>query len=181
MSGSDDLLQNDCHLFFFEPVGRGPQVRLRARGEHRGVDALDRAHELAQTHLRFGMAVRQHVRFVDAGERLILRVFEEARRPDRERIADDVEQRGQLAHHGLRKIRRHEAAACFLLVVGVDDEIAQVVHLEELVEHVRADHDRGRYGDRHVCETVAHLVLRQQVVHESEAACLAAERSTADA
>ena len=73
---ADDPLKDHRHLLFLEPVRRRPNVGLRARREHRRVHALDGARQLAQPYFRLGMAVRQHVRLVHAGERLILRVFE---------------------------------------------------------------------------------------------------------
>ena len=113
---ADDPLKDHRHLLFLEPVRRRPNVGLRARRKHRRVHALDGARQLAQPYFRLGMAVRQHVRLVHAGERLILRVFEQARRSDRDRISDDVEERREVAHHRVGKLRGDEAAADLLLV-----------------------------------------------------------------
>jgi hypothetical protein len=121
------------------------------------------------------------VRLVDAGERLVLRVLEQAGRAHRQRKPHDLEERREIAHHGVRQRRGEEPPPDLLLVGHVDREIAQVVALEEFVEDVGADHDRGWNGDAHPLEPLGDLVLAEQIVHEREATRLAAERPAADA
>ena len=67
-----------------------------------------------------------------------------------------------------------------LVVARVDRVVAQVVSVDELVEDVRAEHDRGGYGDPHAVELVRDAVRLDESVREREAASLAAERAAAD-
>ena len=66
------------------------------------------------------------------------------------------------------------------VVLLADCEVAQLVAIEELVEHLGAQHDKRRHGDAHVGELLADPGVVEQHVHEREAAGLAAERAAAD-
>ena len=71
------LLQHNGHLLLVYEVLRGREVRLAVAVEHRGIHRLDgRAH---QAHGRlFVVGARYHVRGVDAGKGLVMRVLQNA-------------------------------------------------------------------------------------------------------
>src|SRR3984885_4146384 len=79
---ADNLLQNHSHLFFFQAIRRGANVGLCVLAESRGIDALDRLREFVEARLQAWLLVAEHERLVDTRERLVLRVFQEARRAD---------------------------------------------------------------------------------------------------
>ena len=79
-----DPLEDHRHLLLLQPVGGRPEVRLRVLREGRGVDALDRQDRPLDPLADAPGVVRQHQRVVDAGERLVLRVLEQARGAHRE-------------------------------------------------------------------------------------------------
>ena len=87
MRRAHHLLKDDRHLLFFQAVGRGAHIGLRMLAEGGSVHPLDRLHQLLQAHVNVGVLVGQHERLVDAGERLILRILQQARRTHRQGIA----------------------------------------------------------------------------------------------
>ena len=95
----DDLLDEDRHpLALSRPdAARGRRAR---REERRGPDELDRLDHPAEARVGVELVVRRHLRAVDAGERVLERVLEEARRAQRERRAHVLHQRAQVARRG---------------------------------------------------------------------------------
>ena len=94
------------------------------------------------------VVVRQHVRLVDAGEGLVLRVLQQARGAHGERVRNRLEERVQVLRRLLGKRGRVEAAADRRVVVGLDREVSEVVLVEEPVEDVRC---RGRRRTERRC------------------------------
>ena len=177
---ADDPLEDHRHLLLLQPVRRGPQVGLRVLGEGRGVDPLDRPLELFQPHRRVVVVVGQHVRFVHAGERLVLRILEQARRADGERVALLLDERREVGPRLLGERRGEDPPPQLVVVGAVHDEVAQVVLFEEAVEDVGADDDGRRHADVHAREAPGDVVVGEQPPHEGEAAGLAAERAAAE-
>ena len=95
-----------------------------------------------------GMLVAQHEGFVDAGEGLVLRVFEQAGGAHGQRIAHFLEKRFQICRcRATGKSRVQKALLDFGVVVAVQREVAEIVLGQEVVEHVRGENDRGRHRD----------------------------------
>ncbi len=76
---TDDALDDHRHLLLLQPVGRHLQVGLGPLGEGRGEHPLDGRDQLDQPRLRVRRGVGQHEGLVDAGERLVGRVLQQAR------------------------------------------------------------------------------------------------------
>ena len=106
---ADNALEHHRHFFFLEPIWSSQKIALRGRAERRRIDTLDGGQQLAQAHVHARVIVRQHEGVVNACERLILRIFEQARRPDRQRMVDDRQQRRQIARDLGRDLRSDEA------------------------------------------------------------------------
>ncbi len=177
---ADDPLEDHGHLLLLEAVGRGPQVALGAPAERRGVDALDRVDEPLEP-FRQRPLVRQHHRVVDAREGLVLRILEEARGADGDRVADAGQVRAEVVQGGRRERSRAETVEQLVVVRAVDREVAEHVLVEEGVEDGRAEDDGCRHRDLDVREAVVEPVLGEERAHEREAARLAAQRAAADA
>ena len=127
------------------------------------------------------MLVGEHEGFINAGEGLILRVFEQAGRADRHRIMNLRKIGPQILGQHFRKRSEKEAAFDFSVIGAMDGEIVQVVLGEELVEDVGGEHERRRDGDTNAAETAGHSVLVEKMANEGEAASFSAERAAADA
>src|SRR5215472_9418825 len=80
MLSSYDLLQNHRHLFFFQTIGGCAYIHLRVLTERRSIYALDGFAQFVEANLQLRMLIAQHEGLINSGERLILRIFEQARR-----------------------------------------------------------------------------------------------------
>ena len=180
VSRPDDPLEDHGHLLLLEAVGRRSQVALGAPAERRGVDALDREDETLEP-LRQLSLVRQHHRVVDAREGLVLRILEEARGTDGDRLLDAGQVGAEVVQGFAGERCRTEALEELVVVQTVDREVAEGVFVEEAVEDGRAEDDRRRHRDLDVREAVGEAVLGEERPHEGEAPCLPAEGSAADA
>ena len=70
------LLQDDGHFLLVDDVAGGLHVGLRVAEEHRCIYPLDGIAEHAE-HLVLVVQIGNHVRVVDSGEGLVVRVFEQ--------------------------------------------------------------------------------------------------------
>ncbi len=136
---------------------------------------------LRQPGLFVGVVVGQHVGLVDAGQRLVLRVLEQAGRPDGQGIADLFQVGGQAALYLRGEGGGREAPLDLGVVVGGHGEVAQVVLFQEVIEDVGGEHQAGRHGYLHARELVGHAEVPQQMAHEGQSPGLAAQRSLPDA
>jgi hypothetical protein len=177
---ADHPLKEHGHPLFFEAVGRGPQVALGLLAEGGGVDPLHRQEHPLQPLLRAARVVGQHHGVVDAGERLVLGVFEQARRAHRQGPAHLAEERFQVVLHVARDGGFAEAPPELPVVLAVDREVPEVVLLEEAVEGVRAEDEGGGDRDLDVGEAVAQAVVGQEPAGEGEPPGLAAQRAAAE-
>ena len=137
---------------------------------------------------------------IDAGEGLVVRVFEQRRRTCSDGALDHFEERLEVAEQTLRQTSAQEG--CEDLFVGriAQRKRIELVLVHELVEDVGAEHDG--LGDAHArlllqflrgfvesdvaqeafgAEVLQVGVPAHEVVEEGEAASLAAERAIADA
>ena len=79
------------------------------------------------------------------------------------------------------KLRGQEATDDGVVVLFADGEVAQLVALEEVLEDLRGEGHERWDGDLDRWETVADPRIVDEVRGEGQTACLAAERSAADA
>ena len=174
------LLQNHRHLFFFQAIGRGAHISLGVLAEGRSVDALDRLGKFVEADLQAGLLVAQHEGLVDAGEGLVLRVFEQAGGTDGERVVHFRKKCFQtfLQRDGQRGIE--EALLDLVVVVTMQREVAQIVFGEELVEQIGGDDHGGRNGNPHAGKATRDAASAQQMTDEGEAAGFASERAGTD-
>ncbi len=176
------LLDDDRHLLFLEPVGCHPDVILSAFVKCRCIHAFDRVKQFLQPDAGIRVIIRDHVGFVDTRERVVLRILQEARRPDGQRLVGDLEELRQFFEDLHRKFLCFEEPSRDLRIVRcVKRVIPQAVLVDELVEDIRCDHD-GR-GDKYLnaVEPVPHFVIADKHVDETKAAGFSSERAGADA
>src|ERR1017187_6105861 len=124
--------------------------------------------------------VPQHEGFVHTGERLVLRILQQAGRTDRQRIAHLLQEVQELVDHGDRQGRRQKAPHDLLVVGAVNRKFQQVVFAQEIVEQVGGQHQRRRHGNANAGKPTDHAALVQQVPYEGQAARFAAQRTAAD-
>ena len=178
---ADHFLHDHRHLFFFKTVIGDFEVVFCALIKGRCVHPLDGGYELPEPDKRIRMVVRNHVRFINAGERMILRVFQKARRPHGKRRPHQVEESGQVAQEILGKNPAFEEfPGYFDVVAGFQRKLAQVVLIQEPVEKLRSQNYSGRDGDLHPFELPADVVVVDEGVDETQTARFAAERASAD-
>ena len=109
MGQADDPLENDRHLFFFLAVGSGVEEPADPRQEQRGIHLLDGPRQGVQTSSRRFLLVRHQDGLVHPRERLVGRIFEQARRPDRERVAHLLLESAEIPPGLLGEVRLVEA------------------------------------------------------------------------
>ena len=179
---ADDALDHHRHLLLLEPVRRRAQVVLGAARERGGVHELDRGHQLAQPLLERSGIVGQHERVVHAGERLVLRVLEQAGTAHGERPVHALEEHRQALDHLVpAAARRGSARRSSSSSAHSMANAEQVVAVEELVEQVGGQHHGLRHADLHAREAARHAVVVEQEAHERQPARLAAQRAAAQA
>ena len=174
------FLQDDGHLLLGDHVAGGQDVASGGSVIHRGVYALDGLGDEPQL-LVLVFRRRDHAGGIDAGERLVVRVFQLGGRPDGERLADVADKDAE----GLRQVLGQGGGDEFredLLVgeVRVDDVLEAVLE-DEPVEESRRDHQGAGDQHAHTLPFVVQVVALEHLVQESEAAGLAAQGTVAQA
>ena len=174
------LLQYHRHLLLVDDVARGGHIRLRVAIIHRRIHTLDGTRQ----HLQHGILVlqiRNHIRGIYSGERLIMSVLEERRRADCHRTLRGFEEREEVGDERVGQLRTQEVAQ-YLFVGGVAERyLVQIVLLHKLVEDVRTQHHCLRNLNRHAGERTEVGVHLYDIVKESQTSALSSERSVADA
>ena len=124
--------------------------------------------------------IAQHEGFIHTGERLVLRVFEQAGRAHGERVRDLREEHLQ----ALLQLRGERSGQELLqnlgIVLALQGEIEQVVLRHELIERIRSQNQSGRHRDADSVKAPADAVFAQEMAHKSQPARLAAQRSGTD-
>ena len=174
------FLEDDGHLLLGDHVAGGQDVASGGSVIHRGVYALDGLGDEPQL-LVLVFRRRDHAGGIDAGERLVVRVFQLGGRPDGERLADVADEDAE----GFRQVLGQGGGDEFredLLVgeVRVDDVLEAVLE-DEPVEEGRRDHQGAGNQHAHALPLVVQVVALEHLVQEGEAASLAAQRAVAQA
>ena len=168
------LLEDDGHLLLVNDVARGLHVGFRVAEEHRGIHTFDGVGEHAQ-HFIFVIQIRNHVRVVDAGEGLVVRVFQQGRGADGNGRLHHVEEGEEVLHQPVGELGFQEIAEDDVIVHIAQSHLVEVVRVHELVEHVRAEHHRFRDGHAGVLELLKVRMVFHQVVDEGQATPFAAQ------
>ena len=91
-----NLLENHRHLFLFQTIRRGPHVGLRMAAERGCIDAPDGLAQRRQPVFWICLLVAQHECLIHAGERLVLRILQQAGRTHRQRMVYLGQERFQI-------------------------------------------------------------------------------------
>src|SRR5580698_5126986 len=126
------------------------------------------------------MGVGQHERLVYTRERLVLRVFQQARGANGKRIMHAFEERQQVLEQRNGKRGLQKPARDFGIIFAMDGEVQQAVVVEEVIEDFRSQNQRGWYRDANSRNASRDAALPQDMANESQAAGLAAERAAAN-
>ncbi len=139
-----DLLHDDGHLLLGVRLPGGAPVVARAAEEGRGVHELDRLGQLAEARVGVGLVVGDHLRGVDAGERLVHGVLEQARGAQGERQVRPLHQRAQIAQDLRGQVGAQEGVGDDVVRVARQRPVAQPVALHEQIEDLRWSAPSGR-------------------------------------
>ena len=165
------LLQDDCHLLLVDDIGGGRHVVLRTAVEDRGIDRLDGIGEEFHTTV-FVLDVGNHVGAVDAGKRLVMRVFEQRRGTDGDRPLDHLHEGLDVAHQAVGQMATQEDAEDIFVRRIAQSHLVELVLVHELVEDVGAEHyGLGDTGD--VVLALQVLVVDEHAVQERQTATFA--------
>ena len=177
VASTDHLLKNDRHLFFFQAVRRGPHVSFGMLAEGGSINPFDRFHELVEADREFALLVRQHEGLVYTGERLVLRILEQAGGAHSQRVIHFAEELEQLIANGGGQGGFEKALFNFGLVRAIQREISQIVLAQKAVKHIGGQYDRGRHGHSDARKHTRETMLLEQMPHEGQTARLTAQRS----
>src|ERR1035437_6017793 len=145
-----------------------------------GIHPFDRLQKLLQPQLDVGLMVPQHKGFVHPGERLVLRILQQAGGPDCQRTAHLLQEVQELIDHGDGQWCCQKTPYDLLVVGAVNRQFQQVIFAQEVVEQVGGQHQRRRQGNANARKSARHAALVQQVPYEGQAARLTAQRTAAD-
>ncbi len=143
---ADDLLDDHRHLLVRRGAAGRARGRRARREEGRGVDELDRLDQPAEARLGVGLVVGDHLRGVDAGERLVERVLEQARGAHRQRRVHLARRAPQVADELGRQVApRWKACGDAASSAGASSTSARrPLRVDEGVEDVGGEHRPAR-------------------------------------
>ena len=177
---ADYFLEDDGHLLLVDDVARGLHVGFGVSEVDGGVNTLDRVAQHAE-HLVLVVQVGNHVRIVNAGKGLVVRVFEQRRRTDGDGRLHHVEEGEEVLDQAVGQLGLEEIAQDGVVVRIRQGYLVEVIGLHELVEHVGTEHDGLGNGYTGVVEFLELGMALYQIVDESQAAALASQRAFTDA
>ena len=130
---------------------------------------------------RIVLVVRDHLGGVDAGERVLQRVLQQARRAHRQRRVHAVDQGAQVADELGRQLRALAGVGDAVVGSAAVDRVRQVVLVHEGVEDVGGQDHQPRHVDPDAGARGAVEAAEDVLRHEREAGRLAAELALPDA
>ena len=172
-------MQDDSHLFLVDNVARCLHVCLRVAEVDRSIYSLDGIAQHAQ-HLVLVVQIGNHVGVVDAGEGLVVRVFQQRGRTDGKRRLHHVEEGEEVLHQAVGQLCFEEVAQDDVIVGIGQGYLIQIVGIHKLVEHIGTEHDGLGNGDTGILKLFELGVMLHQVVDESQSAPLASQRTVAN-
>ena len=172
------LLYYHRHLLLVYKVLRGGHVSLGVVIVNGGIDSLHGIRQVGK-HLIPVVGIRYHVGAVDAGERLVMAVFEQRRGTHRQRLLRGVYHSVEIVEQRLRQLCLQELLQYLLVGRVAQCNLPQVVVVHELVEEVGTQHHG--LGNEHlgILVTVERLMLLDDVVEKRQSPALAAQRAVA--
>ena len=174
------LLQDDRHLLLVDDVRCGRHISLRILEIDAGIDALDGGGKHLQ-HLILVVEIGYHIGGVDAGEGLVVGVFEQRAAADGYRRARGIEEGEEVGDVLIGELGTEEVSEDVLVGRIAQRYLIKIVCVHELVEHVGAEHHGLRDAHLHALKLVELGMALDDVVEESQSAPFAAERTVADA
>ena len=174
------LLQDDCHLFLVNHIAGSLHIRLAVLIVYRCIYPLDGITQ-HPVHGFLVFQIRNHIGRIDTGKRLVMRVFQQARRTDGDRRAHHIEEGQEVFHQPFRQAGTEEGIQDHLIGCITQGYLIQVVCIHELVEDVGTEHHRLRDGYRCVVKLLEFRMTLHHVVDEGQTAALASQRTFANA
>ena len=177
---ADHLLQDHSHLLLVYHVRRRKHIVLAGLIEHGGIDPLDGIAEHLKP-LVLVLTVGNHIRAVNPGKRLIMRIFKQRRRAYGYRLLHHLKEGVEVLGQGFRQTGVEEVMEHLLVGdVIAEHNLVKLVTGHELVEDVGAEHDGLRNHHPRVVEAVEVDMAFDDVVDEGDATAFASERTLSD-
>ena len=95
ITGAHHFLQDDSHLLLIDQVRGSRHIRLTVLIKDRGIHRLDSVAHRTE-HIVFLLDLRYHIRRIDPGERLIMRIFQQAGGTHGDRAFHHIEESHQV-------------------------------------------------------------------------------------
>ena len=174
------LLQNDCHFLLIDDIAGCLHVGLAVLIIYRSIYSLDGVAQHAK-HLILVVQIRNHVRRVDAGKGLVVRIFKQTGRTDGYRRLHRIEKREEILHKPVGQLRAEKRPQYGFIVGIAQRHLIKLVRVHELIEHIGTQHHRFWNHDRSVFKLVKLAVALQQMVDKGKASPFSSERAFTDA
>ena len=172
------LLQHDRHLLLVDQVGCCHHIRLTITIKDGSVHRLDGIAQNTQ-HLIFIFHAGNHIGRINPGERLIMRVLEQAGRTDGYRALHHIEESHQIVDQAGRQTGTKEVFKDRLIVRITQGDGQQLVRFHKLVEDVGTYHDRLRYVGIEVLRFQFGVTFHHRP-HKGQTSTLSSQRTFAD-
>ncbi len=144
---ADHLLDDDRHLLVGDGPADGCRVGLGFGEEGGRVDEANGLDEAGEARVLLDLVVGDHLGAVDAGERVVESVLEQARGADRERGVDAGDQGPQVAHDLGRQLGLLEGVGDAVVGEIGEGQPGEIVAIHEAVEDVGREDDGLRHAD----------------------------------
>ena len=104
---SHNFLQDDCHLFLVDHVRCSLHIGFTVSEVNRRIDSFDRIGKHTE-HFVTVVQIRNHIRIVYSGKRLIMRIFQQGRRTDGNRGLHHIEEGEKVLYQPVGQFRLQE-------------------------------------------------------------------------
>ena len=171
---ADHFLQDDGHLLLVNHIGGGCHIRLGVLVIDGGIHTLDGSRHHLQ-HLILIIQIGYHIGTVNAGERLVMAVFQQRTAADGNRRTGCLEEGKEVGYILIGQLRTEEMLQDFLVRGIAEGNLVKIVGIHELIEHIRTEHHRLRDAHLHAFKLIEFGMLLDNVIQECQATALAAQ------
>ena len=168
------LLQDNRHLLLVDDVAGGCHVCLGIAIEYRGIHALDGTGEHLE-HLILIVEIRNHIGGIDAGERLIVGIFEQRTGTDGDRTLRCLEEGEEVGYQRIGQLRMEEVLQDFIIAGIAQGYRIEIVAHHELVEDIGTEHHGLRNLHGGILILVELGMALDDVVEEGKSPALSAQ------
>ena len=134
---ANHLLQDNGHLLLVDDIARGRHVSLGVTIVNRGINPLDGAGQHVE-HLVLVVQAWYHIGGIDAGEGLVMRIFQQGTAAHGDRAISCLKEGHEIPHEAVWQLRPKEIAQYGFVVRVTQSHLVKVVAVHEGIEDIRA-------------------------------------------